>query len=201
MRTVAVSISALLCVHAGAASANECNLYEPHSGTPASLPLGCPVSVVIETNQAATFQPKVVTTRYDPHTGQGTQFDLTGAVTRDPDVQVPVHWFRYRGTCALQDDGFEPDTVANFEVALQGAQVGDVLVVAFDTRATTIVAAGPCPAFAAPELFCADGVTSCDDPASPPGPDQGGCNAGGPGGVGIVLALLAVLRCRAAIRR
>ncbi len=190
-------VIAILVLAARTASANECNAYIPHTQA-TDVPLGCSISVIAPTPVAA-YQPKITTTRFDPHTGQPMTIDLTGTVTRGPDVNVPVEMYHYVG-CDLVDQGPSPVTYAKFDVALVGAQVGDVLAAegAFADGPIKVVAHATCPAFTAPQLFCADPVATCADAGFPVDPvdvpHHGGCSTGGGGGLGVSLALLALRR-------
>ncbi len=196
MRTVL--ILATLCLHAAAAHANECNAYSPHTST-RDIPLGCPLLIVIPPNYP--FQPVVTTTRYDVHTGHPTTIDVTGAITQDPAIQVLVDESHYVG-CDLIDEGPQPQTFNEVEVTLHDVAIDDVIDVGTYDPSPHIVAAGPCPAFAAPTLACADPIMGCADggigvdPVSPPN-HGGGCDAGGrSSGIGMALALLALVRRR-----
>ena len=195
----------VLALLARSAHANECNAYGPHMSA-ADVPLGCPAYVALPISELAAmppYQPHVYTTRYDVHTGQQMMIDLTGTVTRDPDIQIPVETYTYHPGqgCDLVDDGPQPWPFALLEVTLQGAQVGDILQ-AGGYEQPHVVAAGPCPPFAAPALACAEPIQTCDrdggigDPVMPPGTgsgNDGGCNAGGAGGAGLTLLTLCVL--------
>ena len=201
MRFVGPVLAVALCMLGRTASANECNAYGVHTST-ADVPLGCPLLVVLSAN-SGPYQPHVTTTRYDTHTGQPMMIDLTGAVVRDPDIQLMVEEYHYHA-CELLDDGLQPEPYAEYEVMLQGADVGDVLDAGayYDTK-VKVVAAGPCPPFAQPQLACADPIMSCADAGVGQDPVVGpnsnprtACNAGGSAGPCVALALLAFVRRR-----
>lgn len=196
MRYVIAIIPVVLL--ARSASANECNAYIPHTQA-TDVPLGCRFSVIAPPSQM--YQPKVTTTRFDPHTGQPSTIDVTGTVTRVADIDVPVEMYHYVG-CDLVDQGPQPVGFAKYDVELVGVEVGDVLAAdgAYGDGPVKVVAAATCPAFVAPQLACADPLQTCadagfGDEVHPPHAG-GGCSTGGAGGLGVAFALLAMRRRR-----
>jgi len=190
-----------LALAAGVAAPREaaaaCDRFGPYLGTPAQLPLGCPVHVYAQPVPQLNFWPTLSVLR------DGVYVDATGTSTFDLVTLTVTRTFT---DCSFS----QPTTSQMFEqyqhhaVVPKGVSVGDQ--VGFGTGwivGIQIVAAAPCPAPAAPTPTCTE-VTPCfDKPPFEDFTDEGsGCAAGRSGPAsGLLLLGLVALRRRTRRRR